>query len=781
MYPWSPVSIGGTHPPQPPSAHLPHHIPPSCSVQILPNGLARSPYLWTKEHVRAWLEFCSDDFSIEHIRPDKFDMNGKALCLLTRKDFMERDPSSGDLLYNALQRLLSTKNELSLHPHLAGMSASFAHNLSPRFKVEPPHTQAASPNGIIFLTGTGSGHYAGATTTAAPAVEGHGGNGSGLNGACSESNTHTSSENGLARTGPIPILPQPTLPLAMSQPPVTSVGILSVADHKPTEVPESVLSPAPTTDQDSTSSDADSVNNESATYERIHQDGGQENGYGHMQSNATPATTATANNINSINGLHNANGHSNNSHPDSIQQEEEMDLLCRDNSGDCRLLWEFIYQLLQERASISRNFVCWEGNGSDLVFRIVNPTGLAELWGHQKNRSNMTYEKLSRALRYYYKMNIIKKVPGKRLTYKFLQHPTKIQKGQRGAKPHCMRNLPPNNPPPQLAPNPPQLQPHSPLQPLLSQLSPQTSTPRLSPAHSRPPSLSPPVMDDLPGGPPPAASPQGSPHDRHVTPNRRSLSNTPVHMNRRASVSPGEMDEHVRSSLKDRLSGRVPLIHAKLEAETVVGVSQQMIREELQRRHLEIELHRHHQQQQQQQQQHRFGLVADFPPHSKMDCDEAMYQEEPEDLSVKPSRKDSAFSCSSSSSSSSPSSIKGNPPLSSVASPNCYPPCSYSPSPYPPRVSPIHPHLYQHQQHPGYHLPRSFNPQPSKSYPPSPVHNNNNDDTHADDKRATAGLVVPLVTLKRSCPEEFGFSAMSDTSSAVMSIVKTEPLHVIAS
>lgn len=84
--------------------------------------------------------------------------------------------------------------------------------------------------------------------------------------------------------------------------------------------------------------------------------------------------------------------------------------------SDCRLLWEFIYQLLQDRAS--RDFVCWEGNGSDLVFRIVNPTGLAELWGQQKNRTNMTYEKLSRALRYYYKMNIIKKVAGKRLTYK---------------------------------------------------------------------------------------------------------------------------------------------------------------------------------------------------------------------------------------------------------------------------------------------------------------------------------------------------------------------------
>jgi len=63
--------------------------------------------------------------------------------------------------------------------------------------------------------------------------------------------------------------------------------------------------------------------------------------------------------------------------------------------------------------------VCWE-NEKEFIFRINNPTGLANMWGQQKNRTNMTYEKLSRALRYYYRMNIIKKVSGKRLTYKYV-------------------------------------------------------------------------------------------------------------------------------------------------------------------------------------------------------------------------------------------------------------------------------------------------------------------------------------------------------------------------
>ncbi|VDI65845.1 ETS translocation variant 6/7 [Mytilus galloprovincialis] len=112
----------------------------------------------------------------------------------------------------------------------------------------------------------------------------------------------------------------------------------------------------------------------------------------------------------------------------------------RPESGtECRLLWEFIHQLLQN--PMFSQLVCWESE-KELIFRINNPTGLAHMWGKQKNRTNMTYEKLSRALRYYYRMNIIKKVSGKRLTYKFMQQPSTIQKGQRGAKPHNKCDIP---------------------------------------------------------------------------------------------------------------------------------------------------------------------------------------------------------------------------------------------------------------------------------------------------------------------------------------------------
>lgn len=43
---------------------------------------------------------------------------------------------------------------------------------------------------------------------------------------------------------------------------------------------------------------------------------------------------------------------------------------------------------------------------------------VAQLWG-QKTNSSMTYKKLSRARRYYYKQEILERVDGLRLVYKF--------------------------------------------------------------------------------------------------------------------------------------------------------------------------------------------------------------------------------------------------------------------------------------------------------------------------------------------------------------------------
>ncbi|XP_049282722.1 DNA-binding protein D-ETS-6-like isoform X2 [Anopheles funestus] len=55
-------------------------------------------------------------------------------------------------------------------------------------------------------------------------------------------------------------------------------------------------------------------------------------------------------------------------------------------------------------------------------FKLSDPDEVARRWGERKAKPNMNYDKLSRALRYYYDKNIMTKVQGKRYTYKFDFH-----------------------------------------------------------------------------------------------------------------------------------------------------------------------------------------------------------------------------------------------------------------------------------------------------------------------------------------------------------------------
>ncbi|XP_025945160.1 ETS-related transcription factor Elf-5 isoform X2 [Apteryx rowi] len=79
-------------------------------------------------------------------------------------------------------------------------------------------------------------------------------------------------------------------------------------------------------------------------------------------------------------------------------------------------LWEFVRDLLlspEENSGILE----WEDRGQG-IFRVVKSEALAKMWGQRKKNDRMTYEKLSRALRYYYKTGILERVD-RRLVYKF--------------------------------------------------------------------------------------------------------------------------------------------------------------------------------------------------------------------------------------------------------------------------------------------------------------------------------------------------------------------------
>lgn len=94
-----------------------------------------------------------------------------------------------------------------------------------------------------------------------------------------------------------------------------------------------------------------------------------------------------------------------------------MELHKEENMGfDCQYLWEFLQHLLADNKY--DNCIVWK-NERRGIFRLTDHQRVASLWGIQKKRKNMTYDKLSRALRYYYSRNVLKKVDGQRLTYKF--------------------------------------------------------------------------------------------------------------------------------------------------------------------------------------------------------------------------------------------------------------------------------------------------------------------------------------------------------------------------
>jgi GA-binding protein transcription factor alpha len=53
-----------------------------------------------------------------------------------------------------------------------------------------------------------------------------------------------------------------------------------------------------------------------------------------------------------------------------------------------------------------REVIHWVGDEGE--FKLENPEIVAQLWGSRKNKPNMNYEKLSRALRYYYDGDMIR-------------------------------------------------------------------------------------------------------------------------------------------------------------------------------------------------------------------------------------------------------------------------------------------------------------------------------------------------------------------------------------
>ncbi|NXC33012.1 ETV7 factor, partial [Campylorhamphus procurvoides] len=289
----------------------------------LPGRLRIQPSLWSKEDVIHWLRWAEKEYSLRQTDERKFEMNGKALCILTKEDFRHRAPSSGDVLYEILQFIKTQRRALVCSPLLN------------------------SPFGKARGTEEGNEHLKSPQQFPRGCL-------------CS----------GASPCSSFPLYPSLTLHGISSDPPG--------------------LSPL-----------------------------------GNSRASLSTLLPCQADN------------HPGPSLPSCFRPLEES--RCRTGAicsfpttlpapvdgkiADCRLLWDYVYQLLCD--SRYEPYIRWEDKEAK-VFRVVNPNGLAQLWGNHKNRVNMTYEKMSRALRHYYKLNIIKKEPGQKLLFRFLKTPGDI-------------------------------------------------------------------------------------------------------------------------------------------------------------------------------------------------------------------------------------------------------------------------------------------------------------------------------------------------------------------
>ncbi|XP_078098535.1 transcription factor ETV7-like isoform X2 [Mustelus asterias] len=320
------------------------------------------PSLWSKADVMQWLKWAEREYSLRFIEENKFEMNGKALCLLTKDDFRYRSPSSGDVLYEILQQLNNYRSfaqrnfiknpaaeqaphtpHVALHRTFEGIQEPAPIFLSSRYVTSSPVQPQRNTSPMQPPVQSGSVTLDGREKTS---------------------------------TGPFPRFPLHTdraMPQIMNM----------VRCQKSLSAMNTAMR---------------------LSFSKMNNTELCRNGHGEEPLNLSNRSTVKRSLVTC-------------SLPSAWQTPANGKI------ADCRLLWDYVYQLLSD--SRYEQYIRWEDKDSK-IFRVVDPNGLARLWGNHKNRVNMTYEKMSRALRHYYKLNIIKKEPGQKLVFRFLKTPDEM-------------------------------------------------------------------------------------------------------------------------------------------------------------------------------------------------------------------------------------------------------------------------------------------------------------------------------------------------------------------
>ncbi|KAJ1529670.1 hypothetical protein ONE63_006429 [Megalurothrips usitatus] len=439
----------------------------------LPTALATDPRIWSREDVCTFLRWCEREFDLPNFDMDMFQMNGKALCLLTKTDLGERCPGAGDVLHNVLQMLVRdaqmqarclpsspvtpTSRHFPALSHVAHaghglQSPHVQHPLSPAHTHPPPtpnwsllpglgphaergaergggggvvggghlpgHTHPGYP-GLAHFMGAHAQHALGhdsVTLSPAPSLDSQSGSPQpqhplssfplltgfgGSNGSSGSTQSQSDSEedsypdgaNGVANG----------LPREQNGNGSTGSTGSTGSGSSPPSTPSYLVTSAPTHTPYTPHTPATPATPRSPAVKEPA-----------TPTSQTSGTTGPPTPLPTTPGYRSATG----------AREFFPDTPEPNTNG--RLLWDFLQQLLNDASQRYTSYIAWK-NRETGVFKIVDPAGLAKLWGIQKNHLSMNYDKMSRALRYYYRVNILRKVQGERHCYQFLRNPTELK------------------------------------------------------------------------------------------------------------------------------------------------------------------------------------------------------------------------------------------------------------------------------------------------------------------------------------------------------------------
>ncbi|ESP02407.1 hypothetical protein LOTGIDRAFT_172065 [Lottia gigantea] len=89
---------------------------------------------------------------------------------------------------------------------------------------------------------------------------------------------------------------------------------------------------------------------------------------------------------------------------------------CKSNRGAKKnLLWKFILETLKDK---NQKLISWQDEREG-TFKFDDTVAFSRRWGAKKGKNDMNFEKLSRAIRHYYKNGLMSRISTERLVYKF--------------------------------------------------------------------------------------------------------------------------------------------------------------------------------------------------------------------------------------------------------------------------------------------------------------------------------------------------------------------------